>query len=105
MTRPSAPAGLWTVADYETYAVLCRPDGSAAARFHVIAEAHAAARAMNAAMPSHPQLRCLRQTPTGLQAATARQSTLYQHGDMVLIWVNEGDLMSVLMQAPMDSNP
>jgi len=41
------PAGLWTVADYETYAVLCRPDGSAAARFHVIAEAYMAAEAIN----------------------------------------------------------
>jgi len=38
---------VWTVADFATYAVLCRPDGSAAARFHVIAEAHAAARAIN----------------------------------------------------------
>lgn len=63
----------WTVSDHDTYAVLHRADGTAAARFHVIAEAHAAARAMNAAMPSHPQLRCLRQTPTGLQAATDRQ--------------------------------
>lgn len=42
----SAP--LWTVSDHSTYAVLHRPDGSQAARFHVIAEAHEAARAMNA---------------------------------------------------------
>lgn len=98
---------IWTVANHDTYAVLHRPDGTAAARFHIIAEAHAAARALNAVLrpPSHPQLRCLRQTPTGLQAATARQSTLYQHGDMVLIWVNEGDLMNVLLHAPMDPNP
>ncbi len=41
-------APLWTVADHDTYAVMHRPDGSAAARFHVIAEAHEAARAMNA---------------------------------------------------------
>lgn len=40
---------LWTVADYATYAVLHRPDGSAAGRIHVIAEAHEIARAMNAA--------------------------------------------------------
>ena len=97
----------WTVSDHDTYAVLHRADGTAAARFHVIAEAHAAARAMNAVLrpPSHPQLRCLRQTPTGLQAATARQSTLYQHGDMVLIWVNEGDLNAVLMQSALDPAP
>lgn len=39
---------LWTVADHDTYATLHRPDGTIAARFHVIAEAHDAARAMNA---------------------------------------------------------
>lgn len=39
---------LWTVADHDTYATLHRPDGTIAARFHVIAEAHEAARAMNA---------------------------------------------------------
>lgn len=44
-----AEATLWTVADHATYAVLHRPDGTPAARFHVIAEAHEAARAINAA--------------------------------------------------------
>jgi len=39
----------WTVSEFPTYAVLCRPDGTAAARFHVIAEAHMACRAINAA--------------------------------------------------------
>jgi len=39
---------LWTVADHDTYATLHRPDGTIAARFHVIAEAHEAARAMSA---------------------------------------------------------
>jgi hypothetical protein len=42
-----APKALWTVADQATYAVLHRPDGTAAARFHVIAEAHQAAAALN----------------------------------------------------------
>ena len=106
MTAPAPPRPiLWTVATHDTYAVLHRPDGTAAARFHVIAEAHEAAARMNAMAPSPPQLRCLRQTPTGAQQAIARQSTLYQHGDMVLIWVNEGDLMNVLMRAPMETNP
>lgn len=40
--------GIWTVADHSVYAVLHRPDGTPAARFHVIAEAHEAARAINA---------------------------------------------------------
>jgi hypothetical protein len=42
-----ADAAMWTVSDQATYAVLHRPDGTAAARFHVIAEAHAAAAALN----------------------------------------------------------
>jgi hypothetical protein len=42
-----APKALWTVADHDVYAVLHRPDGTAAARFHVIAEAHQAAKALN----------------------------------------------------------
>lgn len=42
--------GIWTVADQSTYAVLHRPDGTPAARFHIIAEAHEAARAINAAI-------------------------------------------------------
>jgi hypothetical protein len=45
LTAPAAP--IWTVADQATYAVLHRPDGTAAARFHVIAEAHQAAAALN----------------------------------------------------------
>lgn len=49
MAHNSSPAEatIWTVADFATYAVLCRPDGSAAARFHVIAEAYIAAEAIN----------------------------------------------------------
>lgn len=47
MTAP-APPRPWTVADHDVYAVLLRPDGTPAARFHVIAEAHMAARAINA---------------------------------------------------------
>lgn len=43
-------APLWTVANHDTYAVLHRPDGSAAARFHVIAECEAVARVLNGAM-------------------------------------------------------
>lgn len=39
---------IWTVANHDTYAVLHRPDGTAAARFHVIAEAHEVAARMNA---------------------------------------------------------
>lgn len=42
-------ADLWTVANHDVYAVLCRPDGTAAARFHVIAEAYAVAKLINAA--------------------------------------------------------
>ena len=42
-------AATWTVSDYDVYAVLCRPDGTAAARFHVIAEAYMACAAINAA--------------------------------------------------------
>lgn len=42
-------ADLWTVSNLDTYAVLCRPDGTAAARFHVIAEAYMACAAINAA--------------------------------------------------------
>lgn len=42
-------ADVWTVSDYATYAVLCRPDGTSAARFHVIAEAYAVAKLINAA--------------------------------------------------------
>lgn len=48
MTAPAPPRPiLWTVADYDTYAVLMRPDATPAARFHVIAEAHMDADAIN----------------------------------------------------------
>ncbi len=40
---------LWSVRNLDTSAVLCRPDGTAAARFHVIAEAYMACAAINAA--------------------------------------------------------
>lgn len=49
----------WTVADYATYAVLLRPDGTPAGRIHVIAEAHEIARRMNAATPAATQAFCL----------------------------------------------
>lgn len=53
MTAPAPPRPiLWTVADYDTCAVLMRPDNTAAARFHVIAEAHEACRALNGAAPT-----------------------------------------------------
>ncbi len=41
---------LWTVANHDTYATLHRPDGTIAARFHVIAECEAVARVLNGAM-------------------------------------------------------
>lgn len=41
----SAP--LWTVANHDTYATLHRPDGTIAARFHVVAECEAVARVLN----------------------------------------------------------
>lgn len=31
--------------------------------------------------------------PTPDQCAEARMSNLYQHGDMKLVWINEGDLI------------
>lgn len=40
---------LWTVANHDTYASLHRPDGTIAARFHVIAECEAVARVLNGA--------------------------------------------------------
>lgn len=40
---------LWTVANHDAYASLCRPDGTEAARFHVVAECEAMARVLNAA--------------------------------------------------------
>ena len=56
MTTMTAPiperVALWTVANHDTYATLHRPDGSAAARFHVIAEAHAAACLLNSHRPN-----------------------------------------------------
>ena len=41
---------LWTVANHDAYASLHRPDGTEAARFHVIAECEAVARVLNGAM-------------------------------------------------------
>lgn len=47
----AAPSpGLWTVGNQDTYATLHRPDDSVAARFHVIAEADAVVRLINAAV-------------------------------------------------------
>jgi hypothetical protein len=39
----------WTVSNQDTYAVLLRPDQTAAARFHVISECEAFCRLVNAA--------------------------------------------------------
>lgn len=40
----------WTVGNHDTYATLHRPDGTIAARFHVVAECEAVARVLNGAM-------------------------------------------------------
>lgn len=39
----------WTVGNHDAYASLCRPDGTEAARFHVVAECEAVARVLNGA--------------------------------------------------------
>ena len=53
--------GIWTVADHSVYAVRHRPDGTPAARFHVIAEAHEAA----GPSPAHAAERLLRVIAAG----------------------------------------
>ena len=52
-TKPDAipeRAPLWTVGNHDMYATLHRPDGTEAARFHVVAECEAVARVLNGAI-------------------------------------------------------
>jgi hypothetical protein len=44
------------------------------------------------------KVRHLAVTPTREQKQEAQQSELYNDGDMVLVWVNEGDLLEANME-------